>query len=391
MKSIIPLLLTVLIITSCTDEKVKPLDLANQIVKKYESKKSLSYDINYKIKYINQIDDTTKVSAKIDLIRQNSDTVFGGYIWIKEDSMERYYDTRNIYLINHKNQSITKYPKEKPFAITGNTIGDVIRTYYFKSNKLIDEATDSTINITLTDDKLNGIETWKLAYKFDDDKYLTNGWKNVWIEKESNFIPKMKFSVDMQNQNQNNHWELSDMKYDNVTINDLEKRFEGLKQNYFLKDFEEVIDRGRSLLPNGHKIPELTGTRHSDGTEISLSDYNGKLIVLDFWYMDCFPCIKAIPHLNDLLRKYKDQGLVVIGANPTDNNKKNLKRMPNFLEHNSIDYPIMFIEKENTKDFKVFAYPSFYLIDKQGKIIYSETGFGENAMGKIDSLIQINL
>lgn len=389
MKSIIPLFLIILIITSCNEENVKPLDLANQIVAKFESKNSLSYDINYRIKFFNQLDDTTKVSANIDLIRQNNDTIFGGYVWIKSDSMARYYDTRNTYFINHRNQSITKYPKEKPFAITGNTLDETIRIYFLKPRRLINGVTDSTINITLTEDKLNGIDTWKLAYKFDDDQYSSNTWKDIWIEKESNFIPKMRYSSDMQGENQYNQWELSNLTYNDITIDDLKNRFEEIKSNYTIEDYKERSKEELSLLANGVQIPKLTGTRYLDGAEFSLDDYKGKMILLDFWYLDCFPCIKAISHLNEIQSKYKD--LVIIGANPFDNNEKGMKRMPNFLSHNPINYPIMFIERTKPKDFKIFAYPSFYLIDKEGKIIHSEIGFSEDATSKIDSLIQINL
>ena len=391
MNAIIPLLFTILIMTSCSEEKVKPLDLANQIVNKYESKKSLSYDINYRIKFYSQIGDTTQVSAKIDLIRQKSDTIFGGYIWIKSDSIEKYYDTRNTYFINHRNQSITKYPKEKPFVITGNIIEEVIRMYYLNPERLINGATDTTINITISDQNLNGKKHWKLSFEFEDDEYSKNTWKNIWIEKENYFIPKMTFSTDMQGENQYNQWDLSNILYDNVTINDLEKRFAVVKQNYSMENYKERSEEEKSLLLNGSKIPALKGISHSDRAEISLNDYNEKVVLLDFWYMDCYPCIQAIPHLNELQRKYKDQGLVVIGVNPFDDNEKNLKRMPNFLSNNPIDYQIMFTNKVKPKDFKIYAYPSFYLIDKQGKIIHYEVGFSEKTPKKIDSLIQITL
>ena len=65
--------------------------------------------------------------------------------------------------------------------------------------------------------------------------------------------------------------------------------------------------------------------------------------------------------------------------------------MPNFLSKNPIDYPVMFIDKAKPKDFKIYAYPSFYLIGKNGEILHSEVGFSENATNKIDSLIQINM
>ena len=391
MKSNILIPLILLFFISCKEKKVRPMELANQILKKYEGHQSLSYDIDYKIKYFSQVDDTTKVSVKIDLIRQKSDTIFGGYVWIKADSIDRYYDTKNTYLINHKNDTITRYPQDKPFVITGNTIGDAVRMYFLKPERLINGASDSTIQITIVDDKIDDLATWKLEYKFEDDEYSTNTWKNIWIDKQNGFILKMNFSSDMQGENQYNQWDLSEIKYDELSISDLEKRFYEIKKNYTIIDYKERSKEEESLLSNGTLIPKLKGTQYINKTEISLDDYKGKMILLDFWYMDCFPCIKAIPHLNDISTKYKDKGLVVIGANPFDNNEKNLKRIPNFLSKNPIDYPVMFIDKAKPKDFKIYAYPSFYLIGKNGEILHSEVGFSENATNKIDSLIQINM
>jgi len=385
----IPVIL--LFFISCKEKKVQPMELANQILKKYEGYQSLSYDIEYKIKYFSQVDDTTKVSAKIDLIRQKSDTIFGGYVWIKADSIERYYDTKNTYLINHKNDTITRYPQNKPYVITGNTIGEAVKMYFLKPERLIKGASDSTIKITIVDDKIDDYETWKLEYEFEDDEYSTNTWKNIWIQKQSGFIPKMNFSSDMQGESQYNQWDLSEIKYDRFSISDFEKRFDEIKKNYPIVDYKERSKEEEILLSNGTSIPELTGTRYSDNAKISLDDYKGKIVLLDFWYIDCFPCIKAIPHLNEIHGKYYDKGLVVIGANPFNNNEKDLKRLPNFLSNNPIDYSVMFIDKIKLKDFKVYAYPSFYLIDRKGKIVHSEVGFSEEATSKIDSLIQVNL
>jgi len=391
MKSNIFIPVILLFFISCKEKKVQPMELANQILKKYEGYQSLSYDIEYKIKYFSQVDDTTKVSAKIDLIRQKSDTIFGGYVWIKADSIERYYDTKNTYLINHKNDTITRYPQNKPYVITGNTIGEAVKMYFLKPERLIKGASDSTIKITIVDDKIDDYETWKLEYEFEDDEYSTNTWKNIWIQKQSGFIPKMNFSSDMQGESQYNQWDLSEIEYDRFSISDFEKRFDEIKKNYPIVDYKERSKEEEILLSNGTFIPELTGTRYSDNAKISLDDYKGKIVLLDFWYIDCFPCIKAIPHLNDIHEKYYEKGLVVIGANPFNNNEKDLKRLPNFLSNNPIDYSVMFIDKIKPKDFKVYAYPSFYLIDRKGKIVHSEVGFSDEATSKIDSLIQVNL
>ena len=104
----------------------------------------------------------------------------------------------------------------------------------------------------------------------------------------------------------------------------------------------------------------------------------------DVWYIDCPPCVKAIPHLNDLHDKYAEMGLKVVGVNPFNNNEKDLKRFPNFLNHNKIDYPIVFVDSEESKDLKVQAYPTFYLVDSKGNILHSEIGFNQEKAKVLD-------
>ncbi len=117
----------------------------------------------------------------------------------------------------------------------------------------------------------------------------------------------------------------------------------------------------------------------------------GKVTLIDFWYMDCFPCIKAIPHLNAISEKYAEGDLAVIGVNPYNNNEKDSARFPNFLDHNPIDYPYVFISPESAKECHVRAYPTFYLLNEERKVVYSSIGYSDEMSEKIDSAIVKNL
>lgn len=77
-------------------------------------------------------------------------------------------------------------------------------------------------------------------------------------------------------------------------------------------------------------------------------------------------------------------GLKVVGVNPFNNNEKDLKRMPNFLSYNKIDYPIVFVDREICKALKVQVYPTFYLVDNQGNILHSEIGFNKEKAKILD-------
>ena len=145
------------------------------------------------------------------------------------------------------------------------------------------------------------------------------------------------------------------------------------------------------FLTTGSITPNLMGEFYPTGNEGRLANYKGKVILVDFWFMDCAPCIQTIPHLNELHRKYGEKGLQIIGVNPYDNTEKNLKRFPNFLSRHPIDYPIFFTSVEALEPFNIFSFPTFYLIDKKGKIIHKGTGFSKKVADKLDVLIQSEL
>jgi thioredoxin-related protein len=88
-------------------------------------------------------------------------------------------------------------------------------------------------------------------------------------------------------------------------------------------------------------------------------------------------------------KKYSNKGLVILGLNPYDNKEKTKKKLSAFLDNNNMNYPIVFIEKEIVKDYKVRAFPTFYIIDKKGKIAHSQVGFGESTVSEIDSIINV--
>lgn len=385
------LLFSGLLLLGCQEQTPSPIELAEKIVASYETRSSVSYQVDYQIKFFSNLEDTSKVSAKVDLIRAAEDTVLGGFIWIDSDSLELFYDTTHLYVIQHKEKSITRFPKEKPYFITGNIKGDVISVYFLDPYRLIRGVSDTTNDVTLSEEIFSGREVWKIHYDFPDDEYSENAWKNIWIDKHDLSIPKINYSTDMQGENQYNQWDIHSVKYDSVTVEDLEKRLSEYLNSYELTEYEESEAEDIKPLPNGTEVPNISGLTYPDSIGVNLRDQLGELTLIDFWYMDCFPCVQAIPHLNDLYAQYNGKGFKVIGLNPYNNNEKDRKRLPNFLEHNPIDYSFLFIDREDAKTFQVRAYPTFYLVDTNGKIIHGEIGFNKDNTSELDSLVRINL
>lgn len=379
-----------LITISCNKETMTPIKLANQLLEVYEQHSSISYDIDYQIKFFSQTQDTTKVKAKVDLIRETNDSIFGGYIWIDVDvdSVSRYYNTEAVYVIYYAMKKITKFPKKKTSPISGHIIDATHRTYFLKPERLIKGINDPATTATLTEETISKRDTWKVNYKFENYGDVTNSWKNIWIDKENLTVPKINYSADSQGENQYNQWDISNVSFNTITRDDLENRLSNFIEIYEMEEYQEEVETQFKALSNGTAIPNLEGIIYSDKTNVKLHNYLDKLTLYDFWYMDCPPCIKAIPHLNDLYEKYGDMGLKIVGVNPFNNNEKDLNRMPNFLSYNKIDYPIVFIDRDESKQLQIQAYPTFFLVDHRGEILHSEIGFDEEKAKLMDKQLK---
>jgi thiol-disulfide isomerase/thioredoxin len=381
-----------LLLFSCKPENNTIESVINDYENKIASLKSIDYDINYKIKYFSS-DDTLNYNTHCVLLRNKKDTIFGGEIWIENDSIDRYYDLENIYIIEHKKEKITKYfpHKGQDWAINGNTISGVKSIYYFKPENLLKNLKDSTATHQFSDTLINDTKHYLIKYRFADELPIEQQKKNVFINSNENLISKISYSVKLQNEYQYNEWNLKKIKGNKTVSNDLKNKFQNLKEKYKLTDYIEPDKKEMEPLKNGLKSPNFKGSIFSTDKTIQLSDYKDKVVLIDFWYKGCFPCIEAIPHLSKLNTKYSKKGLVVLGLNPYDSKEKNKRKLPEVIKINKMNYPIVFVDDKVVKDYNVKVFPTLYIIDKKGKIIHSQMGFAESIMSEIDSIINKQL
>ncbi len=89
-----------------------------------------------------------------------------------------------------------------------------------------------------------------------------------------------------------------------------------------------------ALLGAGTLAPDFV-TQTADGKEVRLSDFKGKVVVLDFWATWCAPCIASFPHTQAIAAKYKDQGVVVLASGTSDTNAK----FKEWIPKNQSKYP----------------------------------------------------
>jgi peroxiredoxin len=128
---------------------------------------------------------------------------------------------------------------------------------------------------------------------------------------------------------------------------------------------------------------------------ILLSNYRGKVVLLNFWATECGGCRLEIPWFIEFDRTYKAQGLQTLGAS-MDISYEGLKgpeggraRVKPFVAAHKVSYPVLLADDHTTKAYALDALPTTYLIDKEGRIVATYTGLVDK--GNVETNIRMLL
>ena len=118
------------------------------------------------------------------------------------------------------------------------------------------------------------------------------------------------------------------------------------------------------LTTSGNLAPDFTVT-DIDGHKLALSDYKGKVVLLDFWATWCTPCRSEIPHFVEMQNKYGPQGFQVIGISMDDD----AKPVREFYQQYKLNYPVAVGDDKLAEQFGgVLGLPVNFIIDREGRI-----------------------
>jgi thiol-disulfide isomerase/thioredoxin len=135
-------------------------------------------------------------------------------------------------------------------------------------------------------------------------------------------------------------------------------------------------------LGKGDAAPEWT-LKDADGKEHKLSDYKGKIVLLDFWATWCPPCRQAMPGVQRIHEKFKGQPVVVIGVNTSEGPGKDPAK---YMKEHDFTYGLLLNGETLGDKYNISGIPAFFLIGPDGKLLWTEVGYnpaGEKEVVKI--------
>ena len=350
---------------------------ADKILKRVESgirdTKTLYYKATYFSTDPTSEDSIYRSSGEVWLEKVNSDTIFGARFHIKGKeegkTFDYYYDGESGIEISYSDGIMTiikasDFPNNShnpararmsldifPGLLTDNNIISTL----LKDNPKIDlESVKGNWLMTFHHPKdENGQITDEILYINRKDYQITGIKKVVkWIGKV--FV----YDVKLNNYSRNEGVKESDVY--------LSKSF---------KDFKRVFVKNSGLKSHEYISPLVGKTAPAfsyasyGGNIITLDQFKGKFVLLDFWETWCGYCLAALPEINKFYEEYKKKGLEVIGV--TTENKNKIEEL---IKLNNLNYPNVFADKKILENYFIAGRPVYVLIDKSGKVLSVTSG-----------------
>jgi|LSQX01.3.fsa_nt_gb thiol-disulfide isomerase/thioredoxin len=143
-----------------------------------------------------------------------------------------------------------------------------------------------------------------------------------------------------------------------------------LGYNLFAPKYSQQDDSlSNSSQAEKNVAPDFT-VQDASGTDVSLSDFKGEPVVLNFWASWCPPCKAEMPDYEKMYQEYSPKGVVFMMVNLTDGDRETTDRAKQFLNDNNYTFPAYFDTTLSAADaYEIYAIPKSIFIDQDGNVV----------------------
>lgn len=363
----------------------EPPQTVKKVIEKYKKQSGITYDIRYRMKFFDS-EEIFETQSSVTLQKLPADTIFGSkFSYHRKDSLtdlHKYYDTRRLWVIDHKERKAMEFDpyKDQTHPVTGNVDGNVLKVYFTDIERLEKKLANNKITATYTDSS----SYLKVQLRLPDDDEFYDRMEHIYIHQPTLTISRITYHTRYQDQVQQNDWQLSNIRFGSIPDKVFTSQTKHFLKTYNKEIYKPLTEADYKLLDSGITAPALSGNWYPDYLQRHTVQ-SGKVTILDFWYTSCMPCIKAIPNLNQLQQKYGN-AIQIIGVNQVEHKEADAPRIAAFLQRTPVAYPILLIDSI-PKAYNVKAYPTLYILDKDGKVAYAAIGSSETLFEDLDAII----
>jgi thiol-disulfide isomerase/thioredoxin len=344
-----------------------PVDILDAYAKKISAIKNMEYSAELKqVKNgkVSQIMQRGRVILKREKVNSNH-----ALFIVNTDTIELIYDGRFGFEIDHFRKTVNQVDSvvlmKHPLSAL---VLDNLLTSYYSSGEFLKK------NYLSQDSAY-----WILRFKTGNKNPVAQVWMN-----KVKLLPEKIF---YQKQNGSNVvLSLKIQAVNSDTLPDAATRISRYIDTYTLLPLVNsggnVMSDGRDSLV-GKYAPDFILNNIISGEEVRLIHFRSKYVLLNFWEVWCGPCRMSMHHLEELYKTFREKGFEIIGLT-----KDNPAFAWRILADKKVTYLNVSATEKIKSDFKVPEIPQYYLVDREGKIIYaSKNGFEQ----QLEDLIRLLL
>lgn len=277
-----------------------------------------------------------------------------------------------------KNREIVFFIKPGDKISIAGTIGEFGINYQVSGNDINNQASQTAQKLFPLEEDINRLTILKEKAE-----------KNSEIEKSKQFANDINSlnwqisSIELETIAQHPDWNYSAEILANQPNDTICKYFK-----YFTNDVQNSIfglhlSKILTASATGSPAPEFT-LKNDKGENVSLNDFLGKYLIVDFWGTWCGACLKGIPKMNEYYLKYKDK-IEFTSIDCHDSKEVWLKAIAKY----HMNWINLFSENDEVaKEYGVIGHPTKIIIDKEGKIILKTIGEGDEFYDKLDEMFK---
>ncbi len=345
-------------------------------------------------------EDTTRWSGRIYFFKNlNSLDTFRLFVVFLEGKLWRAYDGDFFFQIDGKNNKITTSPASNGSvkSLFRGTLDMLAFKNFLYDNKnafSLEKYNNTSIETEISEQfsglKTTTVDSFKNEFRISE-KDPEMGYTKVEYKislPDYSILQRLEWVHFLQSpQYLENKFSPIYPLPDSVKFNHLFNLDSLLAHGYILEDYNaKQTPTPLPLITEGKHLPEFF-LPNLNSEIVNSTQFKDGIILLDFWYRSCYPCLKALPGIERLHQKYEDKGLTVLGINSTDKDPIKLKK---FLVEREITYTTLLdSDKEFVKKLNVAGFPTMLIVDAATKkVLYVHEGYGDETEQKLNDKVE---
>ncbi len=367
-------------------------DFVNHYFDKRDQFESLTAEVHFAQKKF-AMDDTMLTKAVIEMVSVPDDTIFGGHVFIETEGKTYAYDGVTSYFGDRSTSTITIN------EIANNPSGSILHdwaSFLIENSFLIKNQSGRTATTNpdfkpmVTDTVLAGWPCKGIQLTFPDRDGYTDIIFFTAFDTIEYMLRHRSISMYYQENEQYQAWTYFNPVYGHqMELTKLNDKFLSSFKHQKMQD--DIVYEIPKVDQVEIDYSTLKGRIMLSGEAFDIKEIDADIIVLDFWYSGCYPCIQSIPEVNRVYDRFRDQRVAVYGVNIIDDELKNKTRIEKYVRNNPMSYQTIMADHTIYDPWVPYGYPMLLILNKELELIEMHDGYTEGMADEIAEVIEAHL